>query len=161
MPFNPIAREHARSGLKGSVRLQNRFEIGSSIMTIHQRSCMDPAALFAQIELVAPTFGAVAKQHIEDNGELLPHLLMADLLRYVGASIGGAEDAVASESEVRAVLALLEAGAVCGNTETENAVALSFCEGMESEPFFPKLRPLLGLALRRLIKNPQAVTHAR
>ena len=118
---------------------------------------MTPESLFAKVESVAPGFGAVAKQHIEDNDELLPHVLMADLLRYVGARVSGS----AGDSEVRAVLDILEAGATSGNAETENVVAVSFCEGIETEPFFPKLRPWLGLALRRIIRQQQSVSHAR
>lgn len=122
---------------------------------------MTPAALFAQVEAVAPSFGAVAKEHLEDNGELLPHLLMADLLRYVGASLSSSGESLASQSEILAVLAVLDAAAASGNEETENVVAVSFCEGTESESFFPKLQPLLGLALRRYIRNQKAVPNAR
>lgn len=122
---------------------------------------MTPAALFAQVGAVAPSFGAVAQEHLEDNGELLPHLLMADLLRYVGASLSSSGESLASQSEVLAVLAVLDAAAACGNEETENVVAVSFCEGIESESFFPKLQPLLGPALRRHIRNQRAVPNAR
>lgn len=118
---------------------------------------MTPAALFAEIEAASPGFSAVAKEHLRDNGELLPHLLMADLLRYVGAALS----VPASESEIRVVLAALDAAALCGNAETENVVALSFCENLELEPFFPRLRPLLGLALLRFSRKRHTVTHAR
>jgi hypothetical protein len=41
------------------------------------------------------------------------------------------------------VLAVLDAAAASGNEETENVVAVSFCEGIESESFFPRLQPCL------------------
>jgi hypothetical protein len=37
-----------------------------------------------------------------------------------------------------------------------NAIAISFCEHIDTEPFYPQLRPLLGLGLRRHIKQLSA-----
>lgn len=122
---------------------------------------MTPSTLFEQIELASPGFGAVAQEHFVDNGELLRHLLMADLLRYIGASANGAGHTPASETEIRAVLSVLEFAAGCGDPATENVVAMSFCEGIESESFFPKLRPMLGLGLRKAIRDQHEVPNAR
>jgi hypothetical protein len=122
---------------------------------------MTPSTLFKQIELASPGFGAVAQEHFVDNGELLPHLLMADLLRYIGASANRASVTPASETEIRAALSVLEFAARCGDPETENVVAMSFCECIESESFFPKLQPMLGLALRRAIRDRRKAAHAR
>lgn len=51
------------------------------------------------------------------------------------------------------MLAILDAAIVSGNEETINVVAVSFCEHIEIESFFAKLRPLLGIGLRRQIKS--------
>jgi len=122
---------------------------------------MTPEALFTEIEKVAPGFRAVVAEHMQDNDGLLSHVLMADLLRYICASINSASEKAASEFEMRAVLSVLELGAACGNPETENVVAVSFCEGLELEPCFSKLRPFLGIALRRILKQQGASIRAR
>jgi hypothetical protein len=57
---------------------------------------------------------------------------------------------------VEAVLAILDAALLSCNEETINLVAVSFCEDIETEPFFSELRPLLGLALRRQLRNLNA-----
>ena len=49
---------------------------------------MKPQAFFENICGVAPGFRAVMAEHLKDNDELLAHVLMADLLRYVGARVG-------------------------------------------------------------------------
>jgi len=46
---------------------------------------VNPEQLFKRIAMAAPGFKAVMDEHLQDNGELLVHVLMADLLRYIGA----------------------------------------------------------------------------
>jgi hypothetical protein len=117
---------------------------------------MSPTQLFAEIEKVSPAFKAVAAEHLAANDELLPHVLMADLLRYVGSHFQGDEKSRPPKAEIQAVLAILDGAIVSGNEETVNAIAVSFCEHIETETFFPKLRPLLGLGLRRQIRSSNA-----
>jgi hypothetical protein len=114
---------------------------------------MSPVELFAEVERVSPGFGRVAAEHLADNDELLPHLLMADLLRYVGSHFQDTEAVRPSRAEVQAVLAILDAAIVSGNEETVNVIAVSFCEHIETESFFRMLRPLLGIGLRRQIRS--------
>ena len=57
-----------------------------------------------------------------------------------------------SSAEVQAVLAILDA-IVSGNEETVNVIEVSFCEHIETEPFFRMLRALLGIGLRRQIRS--------
>jgi hypothetical protein len=115
---------------------------------------MNPLELFTAIATAAPGFRTVMAEHLDDNGELLPHLLMSDLLRYIGRSFASnGNDGAASRGEVTAVLALLDTAAVSGSDETKNAIAVSFCEHIETEAFFPQLRGLLGLGLRRHMRS--------
>jgi hypothetical protein len=114
---------------------------------------MTPIELFSAIEKVAPSFRSVAAEHIADNGELLPHLLMADLLRYIGSHFEPSNtNKGPTKQELLAVLELLDTATVSATEETKNAIAVSFCEHIETEPFFSGLRPLLGLGLRRHIR---------
>ncbi len=120
-------------------------------MALAFRNHMSPSEVFAQISVVSPAFERVTKEHHSDNSELLPHLLMGDLLRYLGAYFQAHKNKLAPSSldEVQVILALLDAAMVSGNAETENVVAVSFIENVDTEPFFEQLRPLLGIALRR------------
>jgi len=111
---------------------------------------MTPSELFAQVVTLAPTFRLLVREHLRDNDELLPHLLMSDLLRYIGSHFSGNAymDALPPNPEqIRAILALLDSEIACHNADTENLIAVSFIEHIEMEPFFLQLRPYLGPAL--------------
>lgn len=120
---------------------------------------MKPGELFETIISVSPGFGAVMKEHLSDNDELLPHLLMSDLLRYVGIKLTAGDSSALAEA--REILRLMEAAFTSGNPDTENAVAVSFLENVESEPFFSTLAPLLGPAMRAEHKRQMEWTNAR
>jgi hypothetical protein len=105
---------------------------------------MKPRELFDAVALAAPRFGEVMRDHVVDNDELLPHLLMADLLRYVGA-LAKTDD---SHAELLKIFELLEVAFVSGDADTENAIAVSFIEHIDAEPFFSAVEPLFGPALR-------------
>ena len=114
---------------------------------------MTPSELFEQVVETVPAFDAVRTEHLDDNDELLAHLLMADLLRFVGLAFGqantlGVTFAPPSRKDVSEILDILERGLTAGNPETENAIAVSFVEDIETEPFFPELEPLLGPRVR-------------
>jgi hypothetical protein len=85
-------------------------------------------------------FARVHAEHMRDNGALLPHALMAALLRFVGSRV--------CSSEALAILELLESGVSGGNGETENLIAVSFLEHLEAEEFFTELYAQLGPKLR-------------
>jgi hypothetical protein len=107
---------------------------------------MSPQQLFERIVQVAPSFASVEAEHLRDNGALLPHVLMGDLLRFVGEHIGRAQHQ--PQPEVLAVLELLEAEVAGGNAEAQNLIAVSFLEHLEAEPFFHGLYALFGPRLR-------------
>lgn len=83
---------------------------------------------------------------MRDNGELLPHVLMAELLRLVGELVGSAQRG--ASAELQEILELLETEIAGSNSETQNVIAVSFLEHLEAEPFFSGLYALLGSRLR-------------
>jgi hypothetical protein len=114
---------------------------------------MSPRTLFEEIVGVSPQFGEVMREHLADNDGLLPYLLMSDLLRYIGTRLIAAQgSAPASRDEVNVeigkVLQLLDTALIDGDPETENTIAVSFIEDIDSEKFFRDLEPMLGPNLR-------------
>jgi hypothetical protein len=59
-------------------------------------------------------------------------------------------------NEVKAVLQLLDRAITAGNADVENAIAVSFIEDIETEPFFPRLSPMLGSNLRAELERQKA-----
>ena len=106
---------------------------------------MAPAQLFQHIVQVVPSFAPALSEHLQDNGELLPHVLMSDLLRFVGARI---DQHGQTAVEVAVILDTLEDEVLGGDADTVNAIAVSFLENLEAEPFFSKLYARLGPKLR-------------
>ncbi len=95
---------------------------------------------------------------MELHGELLTYVLMGDLLRFVGSGVGGEETLDVkppSIDEVRALLALVDLGFVTGDFELQNVLSVSFVEGIDGEPFFLSLYPLLGPAALGEISRQQ------
>ena len=112
---------------------------------------VSPSELFAEIVKVSPSFDAVVAEHTADHGTLLPHLLMGDLVRYVGAHfVPAAQQTVApsSRGEVAAILKVLDAGLASTDLDTQNVIAVSFVEDIESHEFYKPLARLFGLRLR-------------
>jgi len=112
---------------------------------------MTPAELFDRVVKAAPGFEPIRVQHMRDYGELLPHILLGDLRGYLGRAFESdiASGLVAPQlAEVKAVLAILDVALSKKHPLTENAIAVSFVEGLEDEPHFASLEPLLGPELR-------------
>jgi len=112
---------------------------------------MTPDELFDRIVEAAPSFQPIRDEHLQSHGELLPHVLLGDLRDYLGRAFGqhsAPDPARPSMSEVRAILGLLDLALSRKHPLTENAIAVSFVEGLEAEPHFASLEPLLGPELR-------------
>ena len=131
----------------------------------HSLGRMSPQQLFERIVQVAPSFASVEAEHLRDNGALLPHVLMGDLLRFVGEHIGRAQHQ--PQPEVLAVLELLEAEVAGGNAEAQNLIAVSFSSTLKQSRSFtdstrcsargcaPRTRRLPGNGRhRRMLANP-------
>jgi hypothetical protein len=120
---------------------------------------MNPSDLFDQVVQAAPAFEVVRREHIADNGALLSHVLMADVLRFLeshfsGVPFAGAEPPTADQ--VRAALQVLDRGLVEGDEDTDNAISVSFVESIEYTSFFSQLEPFLGPEIRKEIQRQNA-----
>ena len=113
---------------------------------------MTPPELFAEVATRAPSFNFFVEEHLRDHDGLLPHLLMSDLLRFVGSHyvpLSHTQAVPPTAAEVREILAILDREVVGGDPATENAIAVSFVENLEAEPFFAPLLGAFGPNLRR------------
>ena len=73
------------------------------------------------------------ENHLADHGELLLHVLMADVRRWLISAFYNLQD----DTETMAVLELLEEALSRGDARLENAVAISFVE--DSCPWHPRM----------------------
>src|SRR5206468_2870051 len=105
---------------------------------------LTPKQLFEQIVAASPSFRAVLDDHVRDNDELLPHVLMADLLRYLG-SYFTREILVPAPppngDELNRALLVLDNAMAAGDPDIENAIAVSFIEDIDTEPFAAQIVP--------------------
>lgn len=85
-----------------------------------------------------PELDSVLQEHLGDNDELLPHLLLGDVTRWLEKSGPNA-----------AVLAVLEHHMAAGDDAVQNVVAASFLENLVAgEPADDAIRAALGPRLR-------------
>ncbi|SRR2546425_1908128 len=108
---------------------------------------MKPDALFDQIVQAAPSFETVRIDHVSFHHELLSHVLIADLLRFLQSRFSGdlIENAQPpTPTETHNVFQILDRGLVEGDYATQNAIAVSFVEGIWGEPYFEQLKPFMG-----------------
>ena len=121
---------------------------------------MTPTRLFDEIANASPGFRSILLEHQADNSEVLSHVLMAELVRYIEARLADASSQVSNPTEVQAVFDILDLAITEGSMETRDAIAGSFVADLECLACFGRLKPLLGIALRRELKR-QAGSQAR
>jgi hypothetical protein len=93
-------------------------------------------ALIRDLAAAAPALADLLAEHRADQGgELLPHLYMADVTRWLAAGV-----------ESRLVLAVLERHLAEGDEDVQNVIALSFLENLGPEHV--SIRAALGPGLR-------------
>ena len=92
---------------------------------------------------------------LSHHGTLLPHVFMGEVLAYVGAGVAGTSGEVGERpnAEISGILATLERGMASGDRETRNVIAMSFVWDAELEPYFGRLRPLLGPRVRAQLQG--------
>lgn len=117
---------------------------------MHWASDMNDAVIdfVSRLVLTSPELTKVYRQHIEDQGELLPHVLMGEITRLVIAS------AINKQVDwLPKLLQQLEVGLVSGNADIADLVGVSFVENMTGEYVtIQALAPVMGAALRREVK---------
>ena len=109
-----------------------------------------PSELFDQIAFSVPGFGLVRDRHLREHEELLPHVLLGDLRDFIGLAFDSPATTGVRPTldEVRIILGILDLAFAAKHPLLENAIAVSFVEGIEAEPHFSRLERLLGPELR-------------
>jgi hypothetical protein len=106
-------------------------------------------ALFYRFKELRPLF----QEHLDNqDGEVLPHLLMADVARWAEAEIVKDDDA--ARASVREVLAFLEDAFATQGSEVTELIAVSFLEHLPrpGEPA-SQLRTLVGPRLAEELRR--------
>jgi hypothetical protein len=106
-----------------------------------------PAKLRADVS----GFDRVYDEHVADYDELLPHVLLGELVRFLSSEVAlhGAE-----ATAVRQAMPLLEQAMGSGDERLEELVAVSFLENLDaSDPSFPAIRSLFGPRLQEQLKR--------
>ena len=103
----------------------------------------------SRLTSISPELTEVHRQHITDQGELLPHVLMGAITRLVIANVG------CKQAEwLSILLQQLEAGLLSGNGDVAELIAVSFVENLSGEnAAIQTLLPEMGEALRREVKS--------
>ncbi len=114
---------------------------------------LDNEAFFPQLLSQVPEFRPFYDEHIADNDELLPHVLMADFTRFlIDAHLRAtseADDVGRWGQLVERSLALLEDGMGSSDDDLQNAISVSFLEHLEwAEEAYDEIKSLLGPKLR-------------
>lgn len=121
--------------------------------------------LFLSLVKVCPAFSFYVEEHLKDNDqELLPHLLMADLLRFVETFFIVKDlnsSALLTRQELKDILKILEDAIQKKDEETKNVIAVSFLEHLWLEPYFLDLKPMLGTALCDEIKRQRELENGK
>lgn len=98
----------------------------------------------------SPELVEVYQQHIADQGEILPHVLMGDITRVVVAASTGSTQA----NWLHDFLQQLEAGMVSGDTDIAELVGVSFVENLSGQnAALRSLVPSMGEMLRKEVKS--------
>jgi hypothetical protein len=96
--------------------------------------------------LAAPELEFVRRQHVVDHHEILPHVLLGDVTRWI----------VAHHPQAR-LLAVLEHHLSTGGEEVRNVIAVSFLENLEKgEPADERVRRALGPQLRAALESMES-----
>lgn len=101
--------------------------------------------LLDELVRAAPELEALLRQHLADYTEVLSHVLMADVTRWLRAS----------DPKVR-VLDILERYMTVGDAQVQEVIALSFLENLEAEDY--SLRAALGPSLSATLREMEEWT---
>jgi len=92
-----------------------------------------------------PKLSSLYDKHIQDNDELLSHLLMADLTRFAVKESRNPE----AQSVIAEMFEYLEEGLLTGSKEVRELIGVSFAENLRGEHVALEfLRPLMRPRLR-------------
>jgi len=120
----------------------------------------DTGQLFNDLIAAAPGFVVVRAEHVANHGEVLSHVLMADVRRWLAAAALDPADAPG----VRAALDVLDAHLAVGSRGAQEVIILSFLEhlGMAAPEHGERaLRDQLGPNLRAALDELETSEYAR
>lgn len=99
-----------------------------------------------------PYLEPLLQDHVEDFGEVIPHVFFGDLTRYAVTAFIQGDDM----EQLKDLLAELERAFHAGNDEVANLIAVSFVENLPSPGEQGEdIRELLGPGLRAELENIQ------
>jgi hypothetical protein len=96
----------------------------------------------AELCAVVPGFDRVYDEHVADYDEVLPHVLLGDLGRFLSneVAVHGPQSAALKQA-----MDALEQGMQSDDPRLEELIAVSFLENLDvDDPSFPVIRKLLG-----------------
>jgi hypothetical protein len=100
-----------------------------------------------QLRATVSGFDLVYDEHVADYGDVLPHVLLGDLVRFL---LGTLEFYKAEGAALKQAMLLLERGMDSPDERLQELVAVSFLENLDpTEPAFPAIRRLFGPRLER------------
>jgi hypothetical protein len=104
---------------------------------------------------VSATLREAHRNHLASFGTLVPHIFMGAVLSHVGTSLAEARTGAGTPlpAEIAQILESLERGMVSGDRETRNVISMSFVSDGELEPFFERLKPVLGPSVRAQLQG--------
>ena len=100
-----------------------------------------------QLRAQVPGFDRIYDEHLHDYDEVLPHVLLGDLVRFLSneARAHGAES-----TALRRAMSLLEHGMESADPRLQELVAVSFIENLDPEDeSFPVIRRFFGPRLEQ------------
>jgi hypothetical protein len=117
---------------------------------------MDSPKYFVE-ELVGeiPSLASLLEEHVREFEEMLPHVFMGELTRYVlqlhNDSSGSTN--IQGQSRLRQILDRLEAGFAHGEDAVKELIGVSFLENLTGEEGRETLRSLLGPRMSEALKQ--------
>jgi hypothetical protein len=96
-------------------------------------------------------FSEVYDEHVRDNDEVLPHVLLGDLVDFLTERV---HTEGAGSQSVRAALDLLERGMQAEDEKLQELISVSFLEDLDPEDTsFSQLEALMGPSLRHQLEK--------
>ena len=96
---------------------------------------------------IAPGFRPEYEEHLADNDQLLPHVLLGDFTRWLRARVADGDSAT-----VGTVLGFLESSYAAGDEDVQELISVSFLENLIGESELDELRPQLGPELSKALE---------
>jgi hypothetical protein len=120
---------------------------------------MNSADLIQELRLSSPDLRALYAEHLQDNDDLLPHVLMADIARYAEEQDAKAAQGSRQAADViERLLATLERGMCEGDGRCRDLIAASFVEILDRDsPRFAALALRFGEGLSAVLERQRGL----